>query len=209
MMDPGKILSAQKIYIICQFFRISPALHKGDHASLSLTVLIYQGRHLLPKRIFFSLIAVHIRSKDLKLYFLFHGRRRNKDGFGSQICSGLRKRGNGSGQSDSLQRFPAQIIKPCQRQHQMGAPLRIDQCMKLIHDHRFCRAKDILTCFAGKHQIKGFRRNDQNVRRLSHHLLPFFLGCISGTDGYPDQLVSTDPFKRLFQIFTDVPSQGF
>ena len=54
MVDSGKAVSAQKIHIIGQFFRIAPAFHKGNHAAASLAVAVYKGAQFFPYGVFFS-----------------------------------------------------------------------------------------------------------------------------------------------------------
>ena len=86
-MYPGKLLPAQEIYIIGQFFRIPPALHESNDAAISLTILIHQRRQFLPHRVFALLARVRIGTQNLQLHTLFHGRGRHRHRPGGQILS--------------------------------------------------------------------------------------------------------------------------
>ena len=141
-MNPCKILSPQEIHIIRQLFRISPALHKGNDALLSLTVLIYQTGKLLPERVFFSFTDVHIGAKDFKTDLFFHKRSNYAYRLRRQITGRRRQRSDGGGQAYTLQGLPAQSVKPGQGQHQMGSSLGVDKRVKLVDNHRFCSLED-------------------------------------------------------------------
>ena len=106
-----------------------------------------------------------------------------------------------------LQRLSAQGVQPGQGKHQMGAPLGVDQGMELVDNHRPCRAKHVLPRLAGEHQVEGLRRDDQDMRRLSHHPLPLPLIRVPGTDSRLHEPVCPNALERTLQIFTDIDAR--
>ena len=91
----------------------------------------------------------------------------------------------------------------------MGAPFGVNQGVQLVYNNRFRRCEHVLSGLAGKHQVQGFRRDNQDVRRAFYHFLPVRLRRVACSDSYRNLFPGVNSLQRPPEILTDIGCQGF
>ena len=96
----------------------------------------------------------------------------------------------------------------------MDTPLGGHHGMQFVDDHVFDFANDGLEPWRSDGNGEAFRRRDEDVRRISQHLLTVRLGRVPGSQananllGSVGQIVGFDFFKRADQVALNVVGEG-
>jgi hypothetical protein len=93
-----------------------------------------------------------------------------------------------------LQRPLGECLESFQRKRQVRPAFVLSDGMDFVHDHRLGRLEKTPATLRRKQNIKRFRSGNQNVRRRSHHGLPFVRRRITRADGDPN-FRNKNPFR--------------
>ena len=90
------------------------------------------------------------------------------------------------GKTNALGRCLAQQLQPLERERQMRAALGAGDSVYFIDDHGPDAAEHATTPRRGEHDMKRFRRCDQDVWRLAEHPRTRRCRCVAGAHGDAD-----------------------
>ena len=87
------------------------------------------------------------------------------------------------GETDARQPLARQMVEAFERQRQVRAALVVRDRVDFVHDDRFDGPQDFAASCSSQQNVQGFRRSDQNVRRMPQHGAAFVRERVSGAHG--------------------------
>jgi hypothetical protein len=133
-----------------------------------------------------------------------------------QEARGVLDRVHGGREADALRAARGERVEPRERERQVAPALVAHEGVHLVDDDRAHVAQQLARPGGRQHQVEGFRRRDEHVRRPAHHRGAVGRGRVAGAQRRADlrrgeaELASglADALERGLEVLLHVAAQG-